>query len=204
MSYKIYDITPTVSPLIAVYPGDTSYSYQTNVDRGITVSDIHTTLHIGAHVDAPLHCMANGASIDRLNLSYFVGPCQLIKLSLTPKYGLTPDDFKAVEIVEKRLLIATNTYNPTKWSEEFASFHPECIDFFHSKGVILVGIDTPSVDLFDADSLPCHKRMAELGIIGLENLYLNDVEQGCYQLIALPLKLEGLEASPVRAILVEV
>ncbi len=203
MSYRIYDITPAVSPKLAVYPGDLAFSYLSSVNDGITVSGIHTTLHIGAHIDAPLHCMPNAATIDQLDLSYFIGPCQLVKFKLPPNYALTPDDFKAIEITEKRLLIATNTFEPTKWSADYAAFHPEAIDFFHSKGVILIGIDTPSVDLNSAHSLPCHKRMAELGIIGLESLYLNDAEQGHYQLIALPLKLKGLEASPVRAVLVE-
>ncbi len=203
MSYKIYDITPGISPNLAVYPGDLAFSYQSSVDDGVTVSDIHTTLHIGAHIDAPLHCMPNAAAIDQLNLSYFIGTCQLIKFKLVPNYALTPDDFMAIEITEKRILIATETFEPTKWRSDYAAFHPETIDFFHSKGVILVGIDTPSVDLHSAHSLPCHKRMAELGIIGLEGLCLNNVEQGRYQLIALPLKLEGLEASPVRAVLIE-
>lgn len=204
MSGKIYDISPAIASNLAVYPGDLPYSYHSAINGGVTVSDIQTTLHIGAHTDAPLHCMPNGTPIDQLDLSYFVGLCQVIKLKLASCHGLTPDDFKGIEITEKRILIATETFEPTKWSTDYAAFHPECIDFFHAKGIILVGIDTPSVDLHSANGLPTHKRMAELGIIGLENLYLNNVEQGCYQLIALPLKLKGLEASPIRAVLVEV
>ncbi|MDR0659228.1 MAG: cyclase family protein [Prevotellaceae bacterium] len=204
MSGKIYDISPAVATDLAVYPGDLPYSSHSATDSGVMVSDIHTTLHIGAHVDAPLHCMANAASIDQVEPSYFVGSCQVIKLRLKPKYKLTPSDFKDIAITEKRILIATGTFEPTKWSDDYAAFHPECIDFFHTKGVFLIGIDTPSVDPAAAHHLPAHKRMAEQGIIGLENLYLNEVEQGYYLLIALPLKLRGLEASPVRAILTEV
>ena len=203
MFSKIYDITPAISPRLAVYPDDQPFFAQHTCKDGVMVSDMHTTLHIGAHVDAPLHCVPNTASVDMLDLSRFIGSCQVVKLKLPPRYGIMPSDFKDIEITQARVLIATNTYNPTEWSNNYAAFHSDTIDFFHSKGVKLIGIDTPSVDLDDSHSLPAHKRMVELDIIGLENLYLNDVEQGCYKLIALPLKLKGLEASPVRAVLLK-
>lgn len=203
MSGKIYDITPTLSPQLAVYPGDLPFSCQQATDNGVMVTDIHTTLHIGAHIDAPLHCMPNAAAITQLELSYFVGSCQVVKLSLPPKYEMTPKDFRDIAITESRVLIATGTYSPTTWSDGYAALSPDLVSFFHAKGVILIGIDTPSVDLYTAQDMPSHRRMAELGVIGLEGLCLSDVEAGRYQLIALPLKLQGLEASPVRAILIK-
>ena len=78
---------------------------------------------------------------------------------------------------------------------------PALLPFLKQHGVRLVGIDTPSVDPFDAADLPAHRACGEHGIIILEGLVLRDVPAGLYELIALPLRLVGFEASPVRAVL---
>lgn len=203
MFRKIYDISPTISTRLAIFPGDTPYSSSSTSSADSLISDIRTNLHIGAHLDAPLHTLPGSKAIDQLDLSNFIGMCQVVALSVSKNQAITPDLFSKIELTEQRILIATNTYNPLRWSPDYAAFHPETVDFFHSKKVRLIGIDTPSVDLYTASHLPAHKRMAELEIIGLENICLNNIKQGRYQLVALPLKLEGLEASPVRAVLIE-
>ena len=101
-----------------------------------------------------------------------------------------------------RVLFATGTYpNPQNWNTDFAALSVELIDFLHDRGVITVGIDTPSVDLFDSKDLPAHKAMLRHDMAILEGLVLNDVPEGTYELIALPLPLVGFDASPVRAVL---
>lgn len=84
---------------------------------------------------------------------------------------------------------------------DFAALSPELIDWLHQRGVITVGIDTPSVDLFDSKDLPTHKAILRHDMAILEGLVLADVPEGTYELIALPLKLAGFDASPVRAVL---
>jgi arylformamidase len=100
------------------------------------------------------------------------------------------------------VLLVTGTFpDPRHWNEDFAALEPDLVDALHALGVRLVGIDTPSVDLFSSKDLPAHKRFLAHDMAILEGLVLKDVPQGLYELIALPLKLEGFDASPVRAVL---
>jgi arylformamidase len=103
---------------------------------------------------------------------------------------------------ERRLLIATTTFpDPERFNENFAAPSPELLDELARRGVFLVGVDTPSVDLFASKELPSHGRCLANGTAILEGLVLRDVPEGRYELIALPLKLAGFDASPVRAVL---
>jgi arylformamidase len=102
----------------------------------------------------------------------------------------------------ERILVATGTYpDPENWNEDFAAFEPATIDLLHERGACLVGIDTPSVDLFHAKELIAHARFLAHDMAILEGLVLAHVPEGEYELIALPLKLTGFDASPVRAVL---
>jgi len=101
-----------------------------------------------------------------------------------------------------RVLIATGTYlDATRFSEDFVALEPALIDALHARGVRLIGLDTPSVDLFTSKDLPAHGRFLANDMAILEGLVLRDVPPGIYELIALPLPLVGFDASPVRAVL---
>jgi arylformamidase len=101
-----------------------------------------------------------------------------------------------------RVLLATGTFpDPTRFERDFAALHPELVDHLHARGVRLVGIDTPSVDLFESKDLPAHQRFLAHDMAILEGLLLRHVPPGVYELIALPLPLVGFDASPVRALL---
>ena len=101
-----------------------------------------------------------------------------------------------------RVLLATGTYPDSEdFNEDFAALAPELVEDLHRQGVKLIGIDTPSVDLFDSKDLPSHRQFLKHDMAILEGLLLKDVPEGLYELIALPLKLVGFDASPVRAIL---
>ena len=107
-------------------------------------------------------------------------------------------------IETERVLLGTGSYpDPTKFNEDFAGLSPALVDDLHDKGVRLVGIDTPSVDVFESKDLPAHKRFLAHDMAILEGLVLKDVPAGMYELIALPLKLMDFDASPVRAVLRE-
>ena len=201
----IYDISPPVTGDLKVFPGDTTPSREVLLDmkRGdaLTLSTLRTTVHVGAHVDAPSHYGADAPSIEAVDLTRCLGPCQVIRVDAQRGARITPDEITA-DIATERLLIATGTYpDPTTWNDDFAALSGELVDHLHELGVRLVGVDTPSVDSADSKDLPAHRRFLANDMLILEGLVLADVPEGTYELIALPLALAGFDASPVRAIL---
>jgi arylformamidase len=201
----LYDISPAVSPATPVFPGDTPFSREVLLDmrRGdhLTLSTVRTTVHVGAHTDAPSHFGADAPTVDRVELERYLGPCQVLRVDVRCG-GLVTPELIGERVGEPRVLLATGTFpDPTRWNEDFAAIAPEAIDHLHGRGVRLVGIDTPSVDPAASKTLPAHKRCLELEVAILEGLVLEGVPEGRYELIALPLKLVGFDASPVRAVL---
>ncbi len=197
----IYDISPPITPLLKVFPGDTPPSREVLLDmsRGdpLTLSTWKSTVHVGAHADAPSHYGLDGRTIDQQPLELYCGPCRVIHVDGGP---VTPEMVPDVDT--ERLLIATGTYpDPTNWNDDFAALSPELVDHLGRHGVRLVGVDTPSVDPADSKDLPAHHRFLANDIAIIEGLVLADVPAGVYELIALPLNLAGFDASPVRAIL---
>jgi arylformamidase len=201
----IYDISPPISEHLAVWPGDTLPSREVLLDmkRGdnITLSTLHATVHLGAHADAPSHYSANAPAIHKRSLDYYVGPCQVmhVRVKRGERFGLSA---LTGPIQSERVLFATDTYpNPEQFNDDFAALSPDLVVALHKLSVKLIGIDTPSVDLFDSKELPSHQAFLRCDMAILEGLQLRDVPAGLYELIALPLRLVGFDASPVRAIL---
>lgn len=204
----IIDISPTISANLAVFPGDQPFKIERTLDHsdvsGCLVSQITTTLHLGAHIDAECHTAIDGQDISAISLERLLGPAQVIHVAPAQNapYQLQPGDIATVDIQAERLLIATGSYpNPNAWCADFSSLSPELIDTLAERGVRLIGIDTPSVDPAESKSLEAHARCRQHDIINIEGLVLSHVPAGLYNLIALPLKLEGADASPIRAIL---
>ncbi len=201
----IYDITPTITNKLAVWPGDTTMSREVLCDmqRGdnITLSTLRATVHLGAHADGPNHYGKDAPDISQRSLEYYLGPCQVVRVNIARNTRIKPTNVHH-PITESRVLFATGTYpDPTNFNEDFAALSPELIDTLQAQKVRLVGIDTPSVDLFSSKDLPSHHAILKHDMAILEGLVLKDVPPGHYELIALPLKLDGFDASPVRAIL---
>lgn len=201
----LYDISPTLSPELPVWPGDTPFSSHTtwSIAAGevVNVSAFTTTTHVGAHVDAPLHTEAHGRGIAELDLATFLGPCRVVEVPAVPLLGprhLPPagaDD-------PPRLLLKTGSLpHRTHFPESFTALSPELAGELAARGLLLVGLDTPSADPADSTELSAHHALAGAGVAILEGLVLDAVPPGRYELIALPLKLAGLDASPVRAVL---
>lgn len=201
----IYDLTPTIHAGLAVWPGDTPVSREVLLDmaRGdnITLSTLRATVHLGAHADAPSHYGVGAATIEQRALDYYLGPCEVMRVDVPRGARITPAMLPGPARAE-RLLLATGTFpDPQRWNADFAALAPELVDHLHRQGVRLAGIDTPSVDLFDSKDLPAHQRFLANDMAILEGLVLRDVPPAVYELIALPLKLAGFDASPVRAVL---
>jgi arylformamidase len=202
---EIFDISPLVSSKIAVFPGDKSFETieALSFDQGhnLLLSAIHTTVHLGAHADAPNHYHKSGVGIDQRSLHFYLGSAQVISVQVKAGERITPAHLPC-EINAPRILFKTNSFpNPDCWNNDFCSLSPELIKFLKSKKVITVGIDTPSVDPETSKKLEAHNEIFKQDLAILEGLILNHIDDGLYQLIALPLKLKDLDASPVRAIL---
>lgn len=202
---KLIDISPPVDARIGVWPGDTPYSRTVSLDMAaganLTLSSIRTTVHVGAHADAPSHYTRGGADIASRALDYYLGPCNVVEARVGAR-RILPRDFDESAITTQRVLVRTDSFrDPHGWNEDFASFSPEAIEWLHAKGVILVGIDTPSVDPFESKELEAHQALARHDMANLEGLVLSDAPAGEYELIALPLRLVDADGSPVRAVL---
>ena len=206
-SSRIIDISPLISPKLAVWPGDVAYSRKVAMswDQGdhLTLSAINATVHLGAHVDGPNHYQRSGVAIDQRPLDLYYGPAQVIDVRVERGARIVPTDV-SVEISAPRVLFRTGTYpDPNKFNRDFASLSPQLVDWLSEREVRLVGIDTPSIDLCDDKELLSHGRVAAHDMAILEGIVLCDVQPGRYTLIALPLALAGADASPVRAVLVD-
>jgi arylformamidase len=205
MTPRIIDISPLVSERIGVFPGDVQYRRQASLSiahgDNIDLSSIQATLHFGAHADAPSHYIKNGVGIAARPLEPYFGACQVIEVAAARDTRLTPDSL-TTPIEAPRILFRTGTFpDPEHFNEDFASLSPALVDFLHSQGVQLVGIDTPSIDPCHDPALESHQAIARHDMAILEGLVLAHVPVGFYTLVALPLRLEGADASPVRAVL---
>jgi arylformamidase len=202
---SIIDISPLISEKIAVWPGDTplrrTVLCDINAGSNIDLSSFNGTVHIGAHADAPKHYNKSGITIDAVSLEPYLGPCYVH--SVEPKPLILPSDCEVpIALGLKRILFKTGSFpDPNNFTKTFSAFSPEAIETLAMSGVLLVGIDTPSVDPFDSKDLPAHQKLFDWNIRNLEGLVLSHVTDGIYELIALPLSLYGFDASPVRAIL---
>ena len=204
---RLWDISPPVAPDSPLFPGDEPYSqrWTARIAPGcpVNLSAITMSPHIGAHADAPLHYADGERTIGQVDLSPYLGPCRVIH-AIGCGALVQPEHLAhAVDRLPPRVLVRTCVKAPTAWASEFASYAPETIHWLHSLGVKLVGIDSQSVDPADSKSLDSHHRLLALDLRVLENLVLDDVPAGDYELIALPLKLTTADASPVRAVLRE-
>jgi arylformamidase len=169
----------------------------------LTLSSIETTVHLGAHADAPNHYRKDASGISAVSLQPYFGLCQVVGVDLARGQRVSVENVEGLEIKAPRVLFRTGSFpNPDKFNEDFNSFSPELIAWLAQKGVNLVGIDTPSVDPFDSKKLETHQALHTHNIKNLEGLVLNHVDEGLYTLSALPLKLKDVDASPVRAVLV--
>jgi arylformamidase len=201
----IYDISPPVSARLAVWPGDTPPRREvlSDMHRGdnLTLSTLHATVHLGAHADAPSHYGTDAPSIETRDLSIYLGPCQVIRVPVPRGKRITPELLPQI-VRAPRVLLATGTFPDSEhFNDDFAALDPTLIEKLSRQGVRLIGIDTPSVDLFHCKDLPAHLMFLKYDLAILEGLVLRDVPEGLYELIALPLRLVGFEASPIRAIL---
>lgn len=206
MDRRLWDISPPVHAGSPVFPGDTPYRQRWIAEVGpgcpVNVSELTLSPHTGAHADAPLHYDEHGAAAGALDLDPYLGHCRVIHaIGVGPLIELRHLEH-AIDDLPPRVLVRTcRRAAVDRWDPLFAGYAPDTIEALARLGVRLIGIDTASIDPADSKMLPSHQAVRARDIRVLENLVLDEVPAGDYELIALPLRLVSCDASPVRAVL---
>jgi arylformamidase len=203
---KLWDISPAVHAGTPVFPGDTVYGQQWAATIGpgcpVNVSAITLSPHVGAHADAPLHYDAQGVAIGEVDLHAFLGPCRVVHAIGCGPLVRPEHIAQALTDLPPRVLVRVYERQPQDaFDNDLPAFAPETVELLADQGVLLIGIDSASIDPADSKTLDSHQVIRRRGLRVLENLLLDDVPEGDYELIALPLKLTTADASPVRAVL---
>lgn len=207
MSSRLWDISPPVHAGSPVFPGDARYEQRWAATLGpgcpVNVATLTLSPHTGAHADAPLHYDADGASVGALDLAPYLGPCRVIHaIGVGPLVQWQHLAHAIDPTLPPRVLVRTYERMPVAaWDQALAAYAPATIEALADRGVALVGIDTASIDPAASKTLDSHQVIRRRGLRVLENLVLDEVPEGDYELIALPLKLTSADASPVRAVL---
>jgi len=207
MSIRLYDISRPLHNGMTVWPGDTDFDLKPmgRLAKGDTVNTTTLTLsaHTGTHVDAPFHFAADGVTLEKVDLSAYWGPAQVV----TVQKGdgpLVPADFTGYELGRApRLLVHSPASEADRsvFHQEFVYPSPELADYLGGLGVVLYGTDAPSMDAAGSSSLDGHHALQRNGILILEGLDLSEAPDGLYELAAFPLKVVDGDGSPVRAVL---
>ncbi len=202
----LWDISPPIATDSPVFPGDTRYTQTWSATLGpgcpVNVSAIQMSPHIGAHADAPLHYDAHGAAIGAVDLAPYLGHCRVIHAIACGPLITWQHLAHALHDLPARVLVRTYARMPVShWDANLTAFAPDTLERLAARGVRLVGIDTASIDPADSKTLESHQVIRRHDMRVLENLVLDAVAEGDYELIALPLRLVQADASPVRAVL---
>ena len=205
MMKQIYDVTYPVSAALAAWPGDAPYRFDWSMTQAggasVNVGQVSMSVHTGTHVDAPYHFDPHGSTADQLPLHALVG--RAIVVEVREKHWIRRGHLEGFNLrLAPRVLFRTDAWlDRTQFPCSIPVMESGLPDWFHEKGVVLVGVDVPSVDAIESKDLPNHHRLGNHGIVILEGLHLIDVPPGTYELAALPLKLVGADGAPARAIL---
>jgi arylformamidase len=208
ISMILYDISVTLSPFLHRYPGDPPVRLnpvfpKTAEGERFSVTRLSLGSHSGTHIDAPSHLLAEGASVEEIPLTQMVGPCLLVDLS-HHEGNIGADVLKKIHLKGQRRILF-RTRNSALWdlqgfAEGYDALTAEGASYLVEIGVQLVGIDYLSIEPFHSSG-EVHRILLEAEVVVLEGLNLSGLERGEYELICLPLKIEGADGAPCRAIL---
>jgi len=204
MTRKIIDISMELNDMTPEWPGDIPFSYELSVTKeqsgSVNIGKLQTSTHIGTHIDAPFHYNEQGLKTHELPLDVYLTQAQVMDVSGLEKIALS--DLKPLEKnVEAVLLKTVSWQDRSKFPEKWPIFDESIAKWMADNGIRLLGVDVPSVDPETSKDLPMHQAMNQHQRFILEGIVLDEVSEGVYQLVALPLKIKGGEGSPVRAIL---
>jgi arylformamidase len=208
MNRRLWDISPPVQAGTPVFPGDTPFAltWAARIGPGcpVNVGTLLMSPHTGAHADAPLHYDDAGAAIGLVDLAPYLGRCRVIHAIDCGPLIEWRHLAHALADLPPRVLVRTYRQAPVaRWDPLLSAYAPETVERLADLGVTLIGIDTASIDPATSKTLASHQVIRRRDLRVLENLVLDAVPEGDYELIALPLKLTTADASPVRAVLRE-
>lgn len=206
MARKLWDITQKLRPSLPVWPGDTAFeqarTWQMEEGSPVNVSALTLSTHSGAHADAPLHYSQTAPDIASVDLEPYLGECLVVDARGVGDL-IEVADLPHLHSADRVLFRTFERFPQDEWDNDTTAIAPATIEWLGVQGVKLVGIDGPSIDPQSSKTMDAHKAVLKHDIRVLEGLVLDDVAEGRYELIALPLPIEGGDASPVRAILRE-
>ncbi|MGN7386136.1 arylformamidase [Sporosarcina sp. SAFN-015] len=204
MTGEWIDISQRLHNEIAEWPGDTPFSYEVKFPKAetgsVNIGKMTTSTHMGTHIDAPFHYDDNGMKVHELPIDVYIGKARVIDVSGLESVGKS--DLEGIDFgsVERILLKTSSRPNPDVFPETFTVLRSDIGPLLKERGVRLIGVDTPSVDPEESKTLDAHHSLHDNDVLILENIVLENVEPGDYELIALPLPIEGGDGSPVRAV----
>lgn len=192
---------------VAEWPGDTPFQFQLNWTKqqsgSVNVGQITTSTHIGTHIDAPFHFDEQGEKVHELPLENYIVDAIVIDVSRQDVISRASVQ-EVLTGTAKAVLFRTKTWNNRAvFPDVIPVFEVGVVEWMVENGIVLFGVDLPSVDEITSKDLPMHHALRMAGRYILEGLVLDEIKEGTYQLIALPLKIEGADGSPVRAVLIE-
>lgn len=202
---KWIDISQPFSNKIGTWPGDTAFqfdlAYTKEQTGSVNIGRFTTSVHTGTHADAPFHFDNDAPTIDQLDVNVYIGRSKVVDVTGFESIGR--EELQAFELngVERLLLKTVKTVSIEQFPKNIPVLKENIGAFLQEKGIFLIGVDHPSVDALDSQDLPVHHALYRYGVHILENLLLQDVSPGDYELIAMPLKIQGADGSPVRAVI---
>ncbi len=198
---KIIDITRPLSEGILIYPGDIPPVFRQE-DRGhYLITGLQLSTHTGTHIDAPVHYLKTGDTIDTIPLTQVMGTCRVIDVT-SAGTSITANHLKGRLDGIARLLLKTSFSNTDRFEENYPSLTADAARLITGCDMKCVGIDSPSIESYECDGI-VHRELLSQGCIIIELLDLSKVEEGDYTLVALPLRLTGLDGSPARVVLLD-
>ncbi len=207
----IHDISISISPTMPTYPGDPAVSIEPilQIAKGnaANVSRLSFGDHTGTHLDPPVHFIPGGKTVDQLDLDTLYGPARVVDFTHVAKH-ITADDLERAQIPAGVLRVLCKTRNSAMWDrpdfqKDFVALAFDAAHWLVDHGVRLIGIDYLSVEAFDASEPRAHRILLGAGVIAVEGLNLTDIAPGDYTLACLPIKIQGGDGAPCRAILIE-
>jgi arylformamidase len=198
---KIIDITRPLSQDILTYPGDIPPVFRQEIHKHYVITSLHMSTHTGTHIDAPFHYLRTGDTIDNIPITSVMGTCRVLDVS-DLGISITANHLKGRLDGIDRVLLKTSFSGTDKFDENYPSLTKDAARFMTGNKIKCAGIDSPSVECFEGDGT-VHRELLSRGCIIIELLDLSRVNEGDYNLVALPLRLTGLDGSPARVILIE-
>lgn len=210
---RIYDVTVPISELMPVWPGDPPVKIERVAERAagaaFNISRLHLGSHTGTHVDAPLHFVSQGQTVDRLPLDILIGPALVLDMEDLAGKTIHPLDLAGLHPPRSATRLLLKTRNSMLWADRQNEFEPGYIHL-HAKaaawlvkrGIRLLGVDYLSVEAFRSSDYQVHQTLLEAGIVIVEGLDLSAVPPGPCQLVCLPLKIEGGDGAPARVVVI--